>query len=500
MRITATGILICAFYLVLQAQNEFSTEELGANVRLPTFEARLGIGFNYDLLRDPFEVSFDYPKGYFGLNLPLQQIVDLRDYSGYIDPAMDSIFADTSLFSNGDEFRPTAAARQNPNPTVRVDVPMIGGVGTFSSTQNFFINYTNALGNPNVYINPDSLQEGLSFLLRGTINVPVSMTASWETMSFGYAFEVNRYLQLAFSLHRHVFVLDLRGKIDADLLGHYNMEMPSDEASGIEVPAVEGELDYPSNKIYGDAYGHYEAETWTPTIGFKAWRFTLVTRFGIKDKKAKGRFYAKYSLPFFIDPETFQTNIDLNDPDIINSSEVRQGLLANATDSIVYSTRKKVGNSYRESDLIWNMPTGLTLSFDIIKDKLKFSYTKLFGELSMKLDRIARERVALETESAREDEVDSIVIDYGVKVDNIMILQLDLFHSFLNLGIFGLDLRYGDQENLLGSEMPAYMKLGDAAMIPVLSLGSAIGTKMQLLLELDILPLPAVKTGVFYYF
>lgn len=500
MRMKATGILICVSCLLLQAQSEFSTENLGADVKLPTFEARLGIGFNYDLLKDPFDVSFDYPKGYFGLNLPLEQSVNLRDYTGYINPAVDSVFADSTLFSNGDEFKPTAGARQNPNPTVRVDVPMIGGVGTFSSTQNFFINYTNALGNPNVFINPDSLQEGLSLLLRGTINVPVSMTASWETMSFGYAFEVNRYLQLAFSLHRHVFVLDLRGKIDVDLLGRYNMEMTGDEESGFEVPAIEGELDYSSSKIYGDAYGHYEAETWTPTIGFKAWRFSLVSRFGIREKKAKGKFYAKYALPFFVDPVTFEPKYDLEDSDILNSSEVRQGLMSNASDSIVYSSRKKVGDKYVESDLIWNMPTGLTLSFEIIRDKLKFSYTKLFGELSMKLDRIAREKVALETGTDREDEFDSVVIDYGVKVDNVIILQLELFNSFLNLGVFGLDVRYGDEENLIGSEMPAYMKLGDAAMIPVLSLGSAIGTKMQLLLELDILPLPAVKTGVFYYF
>jgi hypothetical protein len=45
-----------------------------------------------------------------------------------------------------------------------------------------------------------------------------------------------------------------------------------------------------------------------------------------------------------------------------------------------------------------------------------------------------------------------------------------------------------------------YMHMGKSAMIPVINFGSAIGTKLQLLLELDVLPLPALKTGIFYHF
>ena len=499
MRIKAGCILIFVTVLQLAAQNDFSTEDLGANITLPKVEVRLGIGFSYDLLRDPFDVSFDYPRGYFGLNLPLEKSVNLRDYSGYLDPAVDSIFADSTVVTNGSEFRPTAGARQNSNPTVAVDVPMIGGVGSFSSTQNVYINYQNLLGNPDIFINPDSLMEGLSFLLRGTVNVPVNLTATWETMTFGYAFEVNRYLKLALNLHRHVFVFDLRGKIDIDLLGRYKIDVGGGEETEFEIPSIEGELDYSSDKVYGDAYGHYETEVWTPTLGVKAWRFTIISRFGIQTK-ARGSFYAKYALPFFVDPETFQMKYDLEDPDILNSSEIRQGLTANATDSIVYTTRKKVGDRVVDSDLEWRMPTGLTVGFDIVPEKVKFSYTKLFGEVTMKLDRIAREYKALETGTTRPDASDSIVIDYGVKVDHIMVLEVNLFHSFLNLGVFGLDVRYGDQSNLLGKNMPKYMKLGSAAMLPILNLGTALGSRIQLLLELDILPLPALKTGVFYYF
>ncbi len=506
MRIRAKGILVfagiagMACIMQVRAADGLSTDELGAKVFLPTFEARLGIGFNYDLLHDPFDVSFEYPRGFFGLNLPLEKSVNLRDYTGYLDPAVDSMFSEeNSIFSNKDEFRPTAGARQNPNPTVRVDVPMMGGVASFASTQNFYINYQNTLGNPNVFISPDSLMEGASFLLRGTINVPMSVTMTWESMTFGYAFEVNRYVQLALNLHRHLFVLDMRGKIDVDLLGRYTIAMSGGETSGFEIPSIDGELDYSSDRIYGDAYGHYEAEVWSPTIACKAWRFSLVSRFGI-NAKARGNFYAKYSVPFFIDPSTFALAYDLEDPATLNSSEVRQGLLANAADSIVYSTRKKVGDEYRESDLYWKMPTALTVAFDIFPEKVKLSYTKLFGEVAMKLDRIAREQVALETGTNRSAMSDSVVIDYGISVDNIIVLEINLFHSFLNLGVFGMDFRYAEQSNLLGSNMPSYMKLGRSALLPVLSLGTALGTRIQLLLELDVLPLPALKTGVFYYF
>jgi hypothetical protein len=456
-----------------------------ANVQLPAFKARLSLGFNYDLLRDPTDVSFEYPKGYFGFNLPLQKTVNIRDYAGVIQPGIDSIFSDSSLFTNGDNFRPTGSARQNPNITVRVDVPMMGGVASFSNTQNFFFNYENILGNPSVFL--DTSANGMKFLLRGTVNVPVNLKFGWETMTFGYAYRVNKLLTFALNLHRHVFTFDLRAKIDADLMGKYDYQINS-SGQGFQSPSINGVLDYPSDKFYGQADGHYDAEVWSPTIGLNAWRFTMVSRFGV-NTRAHGSLYAKYSLPFFIDPENFSMAYDLKDPEIINDPQVRQNLMNNAADSVVYSTN---------NDLVWKLPTGLTFSFDIIPDKIKFSYTKMIGDIEMKLDRIAKEQKAIETSSNRHSN-DSIVVDLGVTVDNVMMLECNLFNSFVNLGIFGLDFSYGDQKHLLGNKIPEF-RLGKSAMVPVLNFGSAIGTKMKLLLELDVLPLPALKTGVFYYF
>jgi hypothetical protein len=470
----------------------------GANVRLPAFDARIGIGFNYDFLKEPTDVSFEYPKAYFGMNLPLNKNANLRDFTGYIDPAIDSMFADSNVISNGNEFKPNANARQNPNMTIRVEVPMMGGVASFSNIQNFYFNYTNVLGNPNIFANPSNLADGMEFLLRGTVNVPMSMSMYWETMTFGYAYKLNRFFIVALNLHRHTFSLDFRAKVDVDLMGRYDISMGSGGNSGVDIPSINGTIDYSSQKIYGSAYGHYEADVWTPTLGLKAWRFTITSRFGI-NTKAKGELYGRYSLPFFIDPESFSTKYDFNSTATFNNPEVRSGLLANATDSVVYSTKKKIGNETVDSDLIWKMPTALSMSFDLIPKKIKVSYTKLFGEVAMKLDRIAMETNALEASSTRDSTRDSIVLDVGVQVDHVIMLQCNLWNSFINLGVCAFDIRESDQEHILGKNMP-FMKMGESAMLPIVNIGTAIGSKFQLLLELDILPLPAVKTGIYYNF
>jgi hypothetical protein len=493
MLIRATKILLLSA-IALYAANGVNVEDLNANVQLPAFNARISIGFNYDLLRCPTDVSFEYPRGFMGFNIPLEGTRNLRDFIQYIDPAKDSIFMDSTIISNGKSFKPVGSARQYPNMSVMVDVPMMGGVASFSTTQNFFLGYENSLGNPNIFINPDSLMDGVKFLLRGTVNVPLSLSMSWETMTFGYAYRINKMLTMALNLHRHLFTMDLRGKVDADILGRFVYETDPNATGGV---SLDHEIDYSSDKVYGRAYGHYDAEVWTPTVGLKAWRFTLTSRFGFKTK-AHGQFYAQYSLPFFIDPKTFQTTVDFTDPNIMNNSELRQKLLANAADSVTVSTKKIVGNSSIESDLEWRMPTGLTLAFDIIPEHLRFSYTKLFGEVAMKLDRIAMETKDLSNEES-ESAFDSLTLDFGVQVDNIMVLECKVWNAFLNIGVFGIDFRYEDQKNLLGKNMP-YMHLGDAAMIPTLSLGAAMGTKLKLLLELNVLPLPALKTGVYYYF
>lgn len=479
-------LIIFAVTFNLTAQIEIDPD-YNAKVNLPSFNAQLGVGFNYDLLRDPTDVSFEYPNAYFGFNVPLKTTQNLR----YLVKGVDSLLNDSTLFSNGADYKINATARQNANVTVRVDVPMLGGVGSFSNIQNMFLKYQNILGNPDIYLNPTNLGDGVNFLLRGTLSVPVELSLYWETMTFGYAYRLNKYFTFALNLHRHIFSLDLRGNVNVDMMGRYQLDLNNNTGSSdVDIPSVNGIVNYPSDKLYGSAYGHFETEVWSPTLAVKAWRLSVVARFGI-DTKAKGGFEAKYLVPFFIDAQTLKIKYDLKDRKTLTSPEVTQGLSSNAIDSLVYSSG--------DEDLIWKMPTGLTFSFDVWPKHLRFSYSKLFGDINMKLDNIAKQQIAKELNSVRDTSFDTIGIDVGISVDHVLMLQANLFNSFLNLGITSFDVSYNGQDHLLGKQLP-YMKMGKSAMLPVLNLGTDLGTKLQLHLELDVLPLPALKTGVVYHF
>jgi len=229
---------------------------------LPSLNAALSIGFNYDFIKQPTDVSFEYPRGYFGLNIPFRQNLPILDIAKGIEPSLDSILSDSTLIRDGNEFKPTASAKQNANTTVRVDVPMLGGVATFSNMQNFYLSYMNVLGNPSFYIAPDSAMDGLSFAMRGAVDVPLEMSLSWETMTFGYAYRVNPNIIFAFNLHRHLFVLDVAAQVNVDILGAFRFE-PVVAGGGADVGgiSVEGEINYNAERTRGVARAHYKAET-----------------------------------------------------------------------------------------------------------------------------------------------------------------------------------------------------------------------------------------------
>ena len=92
MRIAAVYTVVACLLLELHAAEKIDIDDLGADIKLADFSAKLSIGFNYDLLRDPTSVSFEYPRGYLGFNIPISHSVNLRDFVQYIDPAIDSVF------------------------------------------------------------------------------------------------------------------------------------------------------------------------------------------------------------------------------------------------------------------------------------------------------------------------------------------------------------------------------------------------------------------------
>jgi hypothetical protein len=473
---------------VLLSRTFSQDPEISPTLATPEFTASLSIGFNYDFNRIPTDVSFDYPLGYFGLNVPLKM---------GLDKTMAQSFIDTSMFPDGKEFEPDATARQYANYTVRVDVPVWGGVASWSNLQNMYMNYSNTLGEPSVHMGFND--PNIDFFMRGMVAVPLDLSFGWETMTFGYAYKVNDLLKVAVNLHRHIFHLDMRANIDVDLLGYFDLhpEIPENTGGTDDLPIDLGEalsdlerryLKYSSDDVYGQAEGHYRLETWSPTFGIQFWRLGVTSRFGIRSQ-ADGSIYGRYSLPFFIDPESF-TMDDLGDEQYLLDNINR--LESSDVDSIRYQSDDK---------LKWNMPTAHTLTFDIIPEHLRVSYTKLFGDVHVRLDNIEAVRTPINTRSDEGEVVREITFDASVTVDNVLLLHGSLKNAFINAGIFGIDASFMEKTDLLelglADVWPIY---GGGALMPVLTFGTTVGAKIKLLLEVDVLPLTALKSGIQYYF
>ncbi len=465
----STILFLLCFYTFAQL------ESFTPSIDPPDFKAELSIGFNYDFLQSPLKVSFDYPKGYFGINIPLT----------YTPPA--SITGDlteslSKQFNEGEEFEPEAFMRQNPNTTIRVDVPMMGGVATFSNMQMMHLKYMNTLGSPSLEINTTMQDEGgeseTNLFLRGVVSVPIDFIVGWETMTFGYAYKVNDKLKFAFNLHRHIFSFDIKGKIDLDLLGYFSIQVDEEE-SGDYLSMRPEEINY---SLHNTVDGHYEVERYSPTFAVKFWRASIISRFGM-NTKPKGYLKAKYSVPFFIDPETFQINENMGDMEWLIDNKDR--LLNSEVNHIEYSTEK---------DMTWKMPQAHTIMFDIIPEKLSLSYTKLFGNLEMKL-------YDPESDKSEIGYRDTLDFRFKALIDHMILFHVSFYHSFFNLGIYSMDFAFRDRKDLLSNtELFQNLHFGNGVIIPIINGGAMIGSKLQLLLEFDFLPLAALKTGVVYYF
>jgi hypothetical protein len=178
---------------------------------------------------------------------------------------------------------------------------------------------------------------------------------------------------------------------------------------------------------------------------------------------------------------------DITDPQKLINSGVLNDLQEGAVDSVVYTTNE---------DARWKLPSAHTISLEIIPDKLSISYTKIIGDIEMYHEH---------AESLSTGKIKTTVdLDVGITVDNVIMMNASFYSAFLNVGMFTMDIRVNDQKHILGN---AYSKAklenfkwGDAAILPVINFGAAFGIKTQLGFEIDLLPLPALKTGLTYHF
>lgn len=474
MPIRKTIVLIMLLGLLVQISwaQEDGGEEF--DISTPDVFASMAIGFNYDYLRSPLRVDYDRARGMFGINIPFAFKPS--------DEMMGTLLSDVSdNFTDGQYFAPSVSVKQFANTTLQVDVPFFGGVLQWSHMRMINVNYSNQIGLSNFTYHPDTLPGGampegtsIDLLLKGNMAVPIAFDLGWETMTFGYAYKINDMFEVALNMHRHYFYFDVLGNVDIDLLGKIDVEY---EENGVSIP-VEINPDY---SLHNQVDGFYDLKKWTPTIAASAWRFQFIARFGFKDY-AKGELYGGYTVPFFIDPETFEVD-ELSAEYILDNLGKFQN---NETNSVTYSTK---------NDLLWQMPHGFTFGFDIIPERLNISYTKMANSIRMELV----DEEFQEDGDGDEDGLDTLDFRFAANVDHLVLLQGHFPWIYFKLGIFALDVEFAGERHLL-SNVNGMIDYGDGVMMPILGGGLILGDKMQFKGEINLAPFPAINTGIIYHF
>ncbi|MFP4520895.1 MAG: hypothetical protein ACLFQK_01990 [Fibrobacterota bacterium] len=491
-----------AIFLVLFAS--VPAQELPLTLNPGQSMALFSAGVSYDILRDPTDVSFEYPEGYLSLNIPISPGGEF-EVNEYLEESVEI----------NKTFSPKLGATQKLNLSYRVNVPMLKGVFSFATTNNVEFGYQMTFGNTSFNIDSTMSEDDVDtrMVINGYMHVPVNFYMGWQTQTFGYAFRPLRDVTVGINLHRNIFEMRSRGKIASTIFGAIDVNM--DQLSESQnIP-----MNFDTSSIGGYMEGKYSGESWTPAFAVKYGRFRVTSRFGLK-KMIEGNFKAKYAVPFFIDPVTFEFNSDelnvvgdsvnLDSIDQIMSDilELKEKTETGQSDSVTYLT---------ENAMEFEIPQGHTFTFDIIRDgKLSISYSKIFGTLSL----FHEEEVPVKkkengeiiytydtTTSGGSTVIDSTPvmvmetrtdIDFGFDIDHILTLNGKFNWINFRIGTFGMDFNLMGENDLLSDATP--VKIGNRALLPILGGGVTIGSVTRLILQADILPLPSIKTGVVYYF
>jgi len=463
---------ICFFALLVSAA---ATAEVdGLKLPTPALNVSLGIGFNYDYLKSPLDVNYDGAKGYYSVNIPIK-------FSPSQD-LMNGLLADVSKnFSDGKQFSPNMAAKQFANTTIRVEVPMLWGVASFSYINVMTAKYENMTGIPNFRFAPYKSDDPVNLILSGEFNTPIRFSLGWESMTFGYVYRFDSLqipLAVGLNLHRHRFYFNASGNVNIDALGSAEQKIGT---VNLPVPF--------SYCLRNPIYGEYFLERWTPTFFTRFWNFDFISRIMFTDY-AKGALSAKYAVPFFVNASNFMLTDSLSKSEYITDHIKNGDFSESRADTVKLETNHKMK---------WQMPSVLTLKYNIIPEHLSVSYSKFIGKTSFEL-----------VDTAFGDYKDGRKVGFlknglnlktNVYVDHLILLNGQIKTFYGNFGIASVDIDFMDKKNLLGATRQFYdVPYGRGVMVPVLTGGGIIGIRLQFLMELDVLPFPALKTGLVYNF
>ncbi|MGM0443411.1 MAG: hypothetical protein ACQEQV_04410 [Fibrobacterota bacterium] len=481
MKKTIPMLIILFFGTILFAAEEDDGQIDGLQ-QLPTpdVSASFAVGVNYDFLRNPLNHSFEGSRGYWGVNIPVPLKMSDEMMADLTSPV-------SKYFTDGELFVPEIVVKQYANSAIQVEVPMLGGVCSFSNIDMLNINYSNNFSMPTALFNPpDSLigagdDADISMMLRSAMEVPLDFALGWETTTFGYLYRFDNLaedLYVALNLTRHHTYFDVSGNVNINIAGDITIEQ---DIGGLTLT--------PDYHLDNSIEGFYSLDRWSPSFAAKFWRFFAIARIGFRDK-AQGSLKADYSVPFFVDKETFQFSDSLQDTANIVGYifDHKEDFQKSRTVDVLYST---------ENNMTWQMPTGLTFGYEIIPEKLRLSYTKI-------INRIRLELVDNDYSTDEEFQYDSLDFRVSAAVDHMINLKADFEHINFTMGVFSFDVSYNDNDRIISTIIDEgdspLIKYGEGALVPVLNGGAVIGNELQLMGELDILPIPSFKTGVIYNF
>ncbi len=469
-------------FAVLVLASLVCAQNLNYKLNSDQTQAVMNGSVSYDILRYPTSVSFDYPEGYLSFNIPLDLTTNKYDLGSKLD-------------SSQKKFTPRIGARQRLNFSVRVNIPMMRGVVTYAQTENVNFDMNMNLGsnidvNKQMRIGDSSSTDSVDLNLNGAINLPIRYEMGWRTQTFGYAFKPLKDMIVAINLHKHLFEITANGTVNTNILGNVAINMKKGLNDNLPI-------NYSEEDVFGQINGKYTGTAWSPSIGIKWWRFTLASRFGV-NTKVKGHFTMKWHLPFFVNPDPKHFGVDedklvvtkfaskSNDSSNTDLNQLLQdfnGLKGNldssATDSFVMDTR---------TDAEFNIPSGQTIAFDIIRNHLLLSYTYIHGGA-----------ISL----YHKNEQNKSDLDLGLNINHILTLNASFGKARLTAGAFLMDFYETGKYNWLSRSI----KLGSKSMyetlggvpVPITSFSTSFGSSLRILLELDLLPIPAIKSGLVYY-
>ncbi len=422
-------------------------------------DAKLSGAFAYDFLKSPLRPLKEGGRAQLLFNLPFNISAPVQSYLG--DVGDSTLVIPDALASISQRF----------NMHLDVSAPLFGGLAFFAVRENARLNALGALGNGRFNLDTSLAGTG-TVLLRGSIQLPMLFDLYWRSLSFGYCFEPNKNVRIGLQVHKHVFGVRLAGDLKPDIAGRIGIQ---NEFTSASFPIA-----YPEEKVYGHAQGEYTGQAWSPEVGLQFWRFSLVSRMGVH-AVGRGHLDLDYSVPFFIDPNTFESRF--SEPD---------SFLAGPNLKRILNSEVNQKSLHVHSHLILDIPQSHTMGFDLVRDKLTLSYTKVIGQLS------------IYTESDSGNSKDTTILDprdylnATLFPDNILTLSAHFGFFRGTIGANTFNLNYRDQSHILRGILP--LEFNGDPLVPILNFGMEWGEWLNFSLDFFILPLPSVRSGITYAF